>query len=64
MRLSHAEYRHVPPIEVELIVVANLIILPSDVTMMAYDGINYRIMQVRKVENFLKSNKILVSFLL
>ncbi|XP_046623224.1 nuclear pore membrane glycoprotein 210 [Neodiprion virginianus] len=48
VKLSHPEYTHVPPIEVELIVVANLIIIPSDVTMMAYDSFNYRIMQMHQ----------------
>ncbi|XP_012259706.2 nuclear pore membrane glycoprotein 210 [Athalia rosae] len=48
VKSSHAEYRHVPAIEVELIVVANLIILPSDVTMMTYDSLNYKILQVHQ----------------
>ncbi|XP_043283019.1 nuclear pore membrane glycoprotein 210 [Venturia canescens] len=48
VRSAHSEYKHVPPVEVELIVVANLIILPTDVTMMAYDSFKYRIMQVHQ----------------
>ena len=48
VRLLYAEYKHVPAVEVELIVVANLIILPTDVTMMVYDSLTYRIMQVQQ----------------
>lgn len=46
MKLPYPEYKHVPPIEVELIVIANLIIIPSDTTVMAYDSFKYKIMQV------------------
>lgn len=46
MKLTYPEYKHVPPIEVELIVIANLIIIPSDTTVMAYDSFKYKIMQV------------------
>lgn len=46
MKLPYLEYKHVPPIEVELIVIANLIIIPSDITVMAYDSFKYKIMQV------------------
>lgn len=46
MKLPYPEYKHVPPIEVELIVIANLIIIPSEVTMMQYDNFKYKIMQV------------------
>ncbi|CAK9831046.1 Nuclear pore membrane glycoprotein 210 [Anthophora retusa] len=45
VRLPYPEYKHVPPIEVELIVIANLIIIPSDITVMAYDSFKYKIMQ-------------------
>ncbi|XP_015601046.1 nuclear pore membrane glycoprotein 210 [Cephus cinctus] len=48
VRLLHPEYKHVSPIEVELIVVANLIILPSDVTIMVHDSFKYKVMQVRQ----------------
>ncbi|XP_015122666.1 nuclear pore membrane glycoprotein 210 [Diachasma alloeum] len=47
-KLPYAEYKHVSPVEVELIVVANLIILPTDVTMMAFDNLKYKIMQVHQ----------------
>lgn len=45
-KLIYSEYKHVPQVEVDLIVVANLIIIPSDVTVMAYDHFIYRIVQV------------------
>ncbi|KOX79473.1 hypothetical protein WN51_02738 [Melipona quadrifasciata] len=48
VKLPYPEYKHVPPIEVELIVIANLIIIPSDTTVMAYDSFKYKIMQVRQ----------------
>ncbi|XP_066600784.1 nuclear pore membrane glycoprotein 210 [Prorops nasuta] len=48
VKLPHSEYKHVSPIEVELIIIANLIIIPSDVTMMPYDGLRYKIMQVHE----------------
>ncbi|XP_017888230.1 nuclear pore membrane glycoprotein 210 [Ceratina calcarata] len=48
VRLSYPEYKHVPPIEVELIVIANLIIIPSDITIMTYDSFKYKIMQARQ----------------
>ncbi|XP_076279834.1 nucleoporin 210 [Lasioglossum baleicum] len=48
VRLPHPEYKHVPSIEVELIVIANLIIIPSDITVMAHDSFKYKIMQARQ----------------
>lgn len=45
MRLLNSEYKNVPPVEVELVVIANLIIIPSDVTMMVWDSFTYKIMQ-------------------
>lgn len=48
VRLPYPEYKHVPAVEVELIVVANLLILPEDVTIMAYDSFKYRIMQIHQ----------------
>ncbi|XP_076668038.1 nucleoporin 210 [Andrena cerasifolii] len=48
VRLPYAEYKHVPAIEVELIVIANLIIIPSDITIMAHDSFKYKIMQARQ----------------
>ncbi|XP_057323186.1 nuclear pore membrane glycoprotein 210 [Microplitis mediator] len=47
-KLPHLEYKDVPSVEVELIVVANIIIIPTDVTIMAYDNIKYKIMQVHQ----------------
>ncbi|XP_078048616.1 nucleoporin 210 isoform X1 [Augochlora pura] len=48
VKLPYLEYKHVPPIEVELIVIANLIIIPSDITIMAHDSFKYKIMQARQ----------------
>ncbi|XP_011500196.1 PREDICTED: nuclear pore membrane glycoprotein 210 [Ceratosolen solmsi marchali] len=48
VKILYPEYRHVPPVEVELIVVANLIIIPSDVTMMSFDSFKYRVVQVHQ----------------
>ncbi|XP_076658304.1 nucleoporin 210 [Halictus rubicundus] len=48
VRLPYPEYKHVPPIEVELIVIANLIIIPSDITVMTHDSFKYKIMQARQ----------------
>lgn len=47
VKILYPEYRHVPPVEVELIVIANLIIIPSDVTIMPFDSFTYRIVQVK-----------------
>lgn len=46
VRLPHSEYKHVPSIELELIVIANLIIIPSEITIMAHDSFKYKIMHV------------------
>lgn len=48
VKLLHHEYKNVHPVEVDLVVVANLIIIPSDVTMMMYDCFTYKIMQVHQ----------------
>ncbi|KAI4492422.1 hypothetical protein M0804_002213 [Polistes exclamans] len=48
VKLPYLEYRHVLPIEVELIVIANLIIIPSEVTMMQFDNFKYKIMQIHQ----------------
>ncbi|XP_058809329.1 nuclear pore membrane glycoprotein 210 isoform X2 [Phymastichus coffea] len=48
VKLMYPEYKHVAPVEVELIVVANLIIIPSDVTIMPFDSFTYRIVQVHQ----------------
>ncbi|ALC42602.1 gp210, partial [Drosophila busckii] len=41
------EYRDVPPIEVYISVLANIIIEPSEVTILAGDNINFRILQLK-----------------
>lgn len=48
VKITYPEYKHVQPVEVELIVVANLIILPSDVTIMSFDSFVYKIVQVHQ----------------
>ncbi|XP_050451905.1 nuclear pore membrane glycoprotein 210 [Cataglyphis hispanica] len=48
VRLPHSEYKHVPFIELELIVIANLIIIPPEITIMAYDSFKYKIMHTRQ----------------
>jgi nuclear pore complex protein Nup210 len=49
VRLPHAEYRHVPAIEMQLMVVANLIIDPGDIYLLKGDSVKYRILQVSLV---------------
>ncbi|XP_063241052.1 nuclear pore membrane glycoprotein 210-like [Bacillus rossius redtenbacheri] len=47
VRLPHQEYSHVSPIEVQLMVVANLIIDPADVYIMPCDTVLFQILQVQ-----------------
>lgn len=47
-KLPYIEYNHVPSVEVELIVVANLIILPTDITIMQHDCVVYNVVQVHQ----------------
>lgn len=46
VRLPHAEYQHVPVIDMQLMVVANLIIDPADIYLLKGDSVQYRILQV------------------
>ncbi|XP_011876898.1 PREDICTED: nuclear pore membrane glycoprotein 210 [Vollenhovia emeryi] len=48
VRLPHSEYEYVPSIELELVVIANLIIIPSEITIMAHDSFRYKIMHTRQ----------------
>ncbi|KAL6266889.1 hypothetical protein P5V15_003716 [Pogonomyrmex californicus] len=48
VKLPHSEYRHVPSIELELVVIANLIIIPPEITIIAYDSFRYKIMHTRR----------------
>ncbi|XP_029168707.1 nuclear pore membrane glycoprotein 210 [Nylanderia fulva] len=48
VKLPHPEYKHVPSIELELIVIANLIIIPPEITIMAHDSFKYKIMHTRQ----------------
>jgi nuclear pore complex protein Nup210 len=49
VRLPHAEYQHVPVIDMQLMVVANLIIDPADIYLLKGDSVQYRILQVSSV---------------
>jgi hypothetical protein len=46
VRLPYAEYQHVPAVEMQLMVVANLIIDPADIYLLKGDSVQYRILQV------------------
>lgn len=46
MELSQHEYRSVPPAIVQLNVIANLLIEPSDSYILQGDVINYKLLQV------------------
>ncbi|TGZ53948.1 nuclear pore membrane glycoprotein 210 [Temnothorax longispinosus] len=48
VRLPHSEYKYVPSIELELVVIANLIIIPPEITIMAQDSFRYKIMHTRQ----------------
>lgn len=48
VRLPHSEYKYVPSIELELVVIANLIIIPPEITIMAHDSFRYKIMHTRQ----------------
>ncbi|KAH8416192.1 hypothetical protein KR222_010408, partial [Zaprionus bogoriensis] len=45
--MPQPEYRHVPAIEVTISVLANIIIEPSEVTVMAGDSVDFRILQLK-----------------
>lgn len=47
VKLPQKEYRHINPVEVQLMVVANLLIDPADVYLLPGDSIKYRILQIR-----------------
>lgn len=47
VKLPQREYAHVSPVEVQLMVVANLLIDPADVYLLPGDIIKYRILQIR-----------------
>ena len=48
VRLPHSEYKYVSSIELELVVIANLIIIPPEITIMAHDSFRYKIMHTRQ----------------
>lgn len=47
VKLPQKEYAHINPVEVQLMVVANLLIDPADVYLLPGDTIKYRILQIR-----------------
>jgi hypothetical protein len=53
VRLPYSEYQHIPAIEVQLTVVANLIIDPADIYLLKGDSVQYRILQVSSVSVFI-----------
>uniref|UniRef100_A0AAG5DFW4 BIG2 domain-containing protein n=1 Tax=Anopheles atroparvus TaxID=41427 RepID=A0AAG5DFW4_ANOAO len=47
-KLPHAEYSHVPPVDVNIMVLANLILNPSDVYMLPGDTIEFKVLQLKQ----------------
>lgn len=46
MRLPYSEYKHIPIYEVNLSVVANMILMPPEVYMMVGDIIKFKVVHV------------------
>lgn len=59
VRLPHPEYSSVPPVEVDIVVLANLLIDPVDVNILVGDSINFRILQLKqgKIQEISNSNQ-------
>ncbi|XP_055603994.1 nuclear pore membrane glycoprotein 210-like [Uranotaenia lowii] len=47
-KLPYAEYSHVPPVEVNIMVLANLILDPSDVYIMTGDTVDFKVLQLKQ----------------
>ncbi|XP_053664200.1 nuclear pore membrane glycoprotein 210 [Anopheles marshallii] len=47
-RLPHAEYSNVPPVDVNIMVLANLILNPSDVYILPGDTIEFKVLQLKQ----------------
>ncbi|XP_053675808.1 nuclear pore membrane glycoprotein 210 [Anopheles nili] len=47
-KLPHAEYSHVPPVDVDIMVLANLILDPSDVYILPGDTIEFKVLQLKQ----------------
>ncbi|XP_058458190.1 nuclear pore membrane glycoprotein 210 [Malaya genurostris] len=47
-KLPYAEYNHVPPVEVNIMVLANLILDPSDVYIMTGDTVSFKVLQLKQ----------------
>lgn len=52
VELPYEEYAHVKPCEVQLTVVANLIIIPADVYCMPYEIVDFKVFSVSKTVKF------------
>lgn len=48
VKLPHPEYSHVPAVEVDITVLANLIIDPVDVHILVGDSINFKVLQLKQ----------------
>lgn len=48
VKLPHSEYKHIPEIEVDITVLANLIIEPMDVSILVGDTIAFRVLQLKQ----------------
>lgn len=47
-KLPYAEYAHVAPVEVNIMVLANLILVPSDVYILTGDTVNFQVLQLKQ----------------
>lgn len=47
VRLPHNEYNRVPSIVVDIVVLANIILEPSEAHILVGDSISFRVLQVR-----------------
>lgn len=48
VKLPYAEYSHIPEVEVEITVLANLIIDPIEANILVGDSINFRVLQLKQ----------------
>ncbi|XP_058828895.1 nuclear pore membrane glycoprotein 210 [Topomyia yanbarensis] len=58
-KLPYAEYSHVSPVEVNIMVLANLILDPSDVYIMSGDTVSFKVLQLKqgKLHEILLNNQ-------
>ncbi|XP_046981395.1 nuclear pore membrane glycoprotein 210-like [Schistocerca americana] len=59
VRLPQEEYSNIPPIQVELMIVANLLIMPSDAYILTGDSVKFHIYQIQhgKLEEIINSQQ-------